>query len=65
MIRMNELREIFAVILDAIRQPDFFVLGALFIMGVMGFVIGWAVCEAVAIRHQIMMNRYHKHRRDD
>ena len=62
---MNELHEIIGIIIDAIRQPDFFVLGALFIMGVMGFVIGWAVCETVAIRHQIQIHRYHKRRRDD
>lgn len=61
---MNELKEIFAVIIEAFKQPDLVILGALFIVGVMGFVIGWAVCETMAIKHQIKMHQYHSRRRD-
>lgn len=61
---MAELKEIWEIIVYSFKQPDFVILGALFIMGVIGFVCGWAMCEIIAIKHQIMHHRYHKRRRD-
>ena len=61
---MDELKEIIDVIWNAIREPDVIILGAMFVVGVMGFVCGWALCEIIAIKHQILNHRYHTRRRD-
>ena len=61
---MAELQEIWGIIVHAFKQPDFFILGAMFVIGVIGFVCGWAVCEIIAVKHQIRMHQLHKRRRD-
>lgn len=60
---MDEIREIFAFILNTIRKPDFVMLGGLFVIFVIGFACGVLAYEIHCIKHQIMMHRYHGKRR--
>ena len=64
MIPLADLQEIWQAIVYAFKQPDFVILGALFVVGVIGFVCGWAVCEIIAVKHQIRMHQLHGKRRD-
>lgn len=61
---MDELREMFAFIVNMIRQPDFIMLGGLFVIFVIGFTCGVLAYEIHAIKHQIKMHQYHSRRRD-
>ena len=61
---MAELREMFAFIVNTIRQPDFIILGGMFVIFVIGFTCGVLAYEIHCIKHQIKMHQYHSRRRD-
>lgn len=61
---MDEIREMFAFILNTIRKPDFVMLGGLCVIFVIGFTCGVLAYEIHAIKHQIKMHQYHSRRRD-
>ena len=61
---MNEIREMVSFIVNAIRQPDFIILGGMFVIFVIGFTCGVLAYEIHAIKHQIRMHQYHSRRSD-
>lgn len=61
---MSELTEFFDVIAGRLRQPDVVMLGGMLAIFVIGFTCGALAYEIHAIKHQIMMHKYHKRRRD-
>lgn len=61
---MEEIHEVFAIIVKAFKQPDFFILGAMFVIAIIGFACGIAVAELIRVKNEIRTRRLHKKRRD-